>query len=76
MSWSSIEYIRDDYDTSDDAAAEAEYEHLMAKLAKQDKLIDMRIRQLETEHKALETEMDAVTKVIQNNVDSSFKTFA
>ena len=76
LSWSSIGYILDDYDTSDDAAAESEYEYLMAKLAKQDKMLELRLKQLETEHKALETELDSVSKVIQTNIDGSFKTFA
>ena len=76
LSWSSIGYILDDYDTTDDAAAESEYEYLMAKLAKQDKMLELRLKQLETEHKALETELDSVSKVIQTNIDNSFKTFA
>ena len=76
LSWSSIGYILDDYDTTDDKAAEAEYNYLIAKIQKQDKMLELRLKQLETEHKALETELDSISKVIQTNIDNSFKTFA
>ena len=74
--WSSVDIIKDEYDTSDDAAAEAEYEALIAKVQKQDKMLEMQLKQLETEHSALEKEMDAVSEVIKKNIDSSFKTFS
>lgn len=74
--WQGIEYIQDVYNSQDDAAAEAEYEYLMSKFQKQEKLLDMRLKELETEHKALETELDSVSKVLKDNVESSFKTFA
>ena len=40
------------------------------------KLLEMRLQQLETEHKAIETELDSVSKVLKDNVENSFKTFA
>ena len=75
QAWSSIGFISDVLDTADDAAAEAEYEYFMARLEKQDKLLQMRLKQLETEHNALQTEMDAVAEVIKKNVETSYKTF-
>ena len=74
--WQGIEFIQDVYNSQDDAAAEAEYEYMMAKFHKQEKLLELRLQQLETEHKALETELDSVSKVLKDNVESSFKTFA
>lgn len=41
----------------------------------QDKRLELNLKQLDTEENAINTEMEAVKKVIQKNVDSSFKTF-
>ena len=41
----------------------------------EDKNLELRLKQLDTEHNAIQTEMDAVEKVIQKNTESSFKTF-
>ena len=41
----------------------------------QDKNLELRLKQLDTEENAISTEMDAVKKVISKNVESSFKTF-
>jgi len=42
----------------------------------QDRTLELRLKQLDTEQEALQTEMDAVKKVIEKNVESTFKTFA
>lgn len=76
LAWQGCEFIEDDYDTTDDAAAEAEYEYLISKFQKQDKMLELRLKQLETEHQAISNELDAVSKVLEKNIDSSFKTFA
>jgi len=41
----------------------------------QDKDLELRLKQLDTEQNAIQTEMDAVKKVISKNVDTTFKTF-
>ena len=41
----------------------------------QDKDLELRLKQLDTEQNAIQTEMDAVTKVIEKNTESTFKTF-
>ena len=41
----------------------------------QDKNLELKLKQLDTEENAIATEMDAVKKVISKNVESSFKTF-
>lgn len=41
----------------------------------QDRTLELKLRQLDTEQKALSTEMDSVKKVIDKNVESTFKTF-
>ena len=41
----------------------------------QDKDLELKLKQLDTEENAISTEIDAVKKVISKNVESSFKTF-
>ena len=41
----------------------------------EDRTLELRLKQLDTEQNALQTEMDAVKKVISKNVESTFKTF-
>lgn len=42
----------------------------------EDRTLELRLKQLDTEQNALQTEMDAVKKVISKNVEMTFKTFA
>lgn len=60
----------------------SEYEKTMAQinaktevLQQQDKTLELRLNQLDTEQNAISTEMDAVQKVIEKNVETTFKTF-
>lgn len=75
-SWSSLSFIRDNYNTVDDAQAEAEYEAQSMLLSNQDKALDLELKQIETQHKAVETEYDSVKKVIEKNIETSYKIFA
>lgn len=45
-------------------------------IQKEDRTLELRLKQLDTEQNALKTEMDAVKKVIKDNVDHTFKTFS
>lgn len=42
----------------------------------EDQQLELRLKQLDTEQKALSTEIDAVSKIVKDNIDSSFKTFS
>jgi len=42
----------------------------------QDKKLELRLKQLDTEHNAINTELESVSSVIKKNSDDSFKTFA
>ena len=42
----------------------------------EDRTLELRLKQLDTEQNALSTEMEAVKKVISDNVESTFKTFS
>ena len=81
-SWEKVDYfnttetlISEVLDKTDDAAAQAEYDKMQSLFQNKDKSLEMRLKQLESEHTALETEIESVQKVIQNNVETSFKTF-
>lgn len=45
-------------------------------IQEQDRQLELRLKQLDTEQKALTSEMDAVKGIIQKNVESTFKTFS
>ena len=45
-------------------------------IQRQDQNLELRLKQLDTEQNALNTEIDAVSKVVKDNIEKSFKTFA
>lgn len=74
--WSGMTDIEDNYYTDDDATAQAEYQTASASVQAQDKKLETDQKQIETQHKAVETEFESVSKVIQNNIENSFKMFS
>ena len=76
-----------DQDAYDDAMNQYEYDkyqydqsiqEINAKIEiiqTQDKNLELRLKQLDTEQDAISIEMDAVQKVIEKNTESTFKTF-
>jgi len=69
------ESITEKEDKSAIAVAEQVYQSKMDNIERQDKQFDLQLNKLESEHNALQTEYEAVYKVISKNVDTSFKTF-
>lgn len=55
--------------------ATGDYEIQLATVQAMDKELELRARDLDTQHKEVETEYDAVKKVIDKNIETSFKTF-
>ena len=45
-------------------------------IQQEDRTLELRLKQLETERTALDTEIEAVQKVVKDNVEKSFKTFS
>ena len=45
-------------------------------IQQEDRTLELRLKQLDTEQNALKTEMEAVKKVIKDNVEATFKTFS
>ena len=68
-------FIYQGIDSGDYAVANAEYERKVESLERIDKRFDTQIQQLSTEQQAIETEMDSVKKVIDKNIEETFKTF-
>jgi hypothetical protein len=80
-SWNSIIYTSATDITSQDddvaiAIAEAKYKRTTTEIESQDKKYDQELKDLETEHSALQTEYDSIKEVISKNVDRSFKAFS
>ncbi len=63
------------YYTEDDAAAQAEYDTAMAKVNALDTRLENKLNQIETQKKAVETEMESVDSLIQSNIERTFKYF-
>ena len=51
------------------------YEQQMALVQSLDKELELRTKDLDSQHKMVETEYDAVKKVIDKNIETTFKTF-
>lgn len=76
--WNTIEggAVSEAYDKADDAEAEAEYDKTQDRLELIDKKLELQLDKLNTERDAIETEMESVKKVIEDNVESTFKVFS
>ena len=48
----------------------------MTKIQKQDKLLELRLEQVQTQQSSVEKEMESVKQIIDKNIEDSFKTFA
>jgi hypothetical protein len=75
ITWQGSTSISEVYYTADDAAAEAEYESITADIQKRDKVLELRLEQIETEQSAVQTELDSIKTVIDKNIEDTFKTF-
>lgn len=68
--------ISEDLDTSDDAEAQAEYDRVQAAVQSQDKKLELKLDQLETNREAIQTELDSVQKVIDEDIENTFNIFS
>lgn len=76
VDWKTSTIIEDKLFTEDDAAANAEYEYLSAQLQAEDKRMELEMKNIETQHKAVETEFESVKKIVDKNIEMSFKAFS
>lgn len=70
------ESFYDTYHTQDDGEATAVYEAKMAEIQVKEKQLQLDLQQVETQQKACDTEIDSVKKIIDKNIDRTFKVFA
>lgn len=76
VSWSSGDStLISKSDDSQIAKAEAKYDAATASIQSKDKEYDLQLQQINTEHDAIQTEFETVQKVIQKNIERSFKIF-
>lgn len=81
ISWNSTIYTScTDFTQSDDdqaiARAEAEYERKTKEISDKDQKYQNKIKILETEHSALQTEYESVQNAMNKNIERSFKVFS
>ena len=58
------------------AKAEIRYEKTMKDIQKKDKRFQLEINKLDSEHNALQNEIDSIRSQVSKNVERSFKTFS
>lgn len=64
------------YNTSDDAKADAEYRQKTAEIQVKEKRLQMDLTQVEAQQKACDTEIDSVKKIMDKNIERTFKVFS
>ena len=69
-------FLKTAQDKTDLAKAEAEYNHELSIINRKDKEYDRDLSKLETERSAINTEMDAIKQVKDDNVDRTFGIFS
>lgn len=65
-------------ETTDEAVltrAEAKYNTELAAIQVKDKTFDLELKNIDTEHNAIQTEIESVKKVIDKNIERTFKIF-
>lgn len=76
ISWSSGDAsLQAKSDESDVARAEANYNTKLAEIKNKDTRFDLQLKEIDTEHSAIQTELDSVKKVMDKNIERSFKVF-
>ena len=76
MSLSGNNGFTQSYYTDDDREAEAEYEQKTASIQVKEKRLQNDLNQVETQQKACDTEIDSVKKVMEKNIERTFKVFS
>lgn len=75
VQWETSSFIYDALYTDNDPAAEAEYAASTAAIQSKDKQLQLKLDQIATLQKSIDTELDSVKKVLDKNIETSFKTF-
>lgn len=75
VSWDAIGSIKDNYYQDDDDVAKSKYDRLQREVQNQDKKLELELDNVETQRNAVQTEMDSVDKVMEENVEKTFNAF-
>lgn len=76
VSWTSGDSsLQEKTDDTDLARAEADYESAMSSIEAKEQRFDLQLKEIDTEHTAVQTEMDSVKKVMSKNIERTFKIF-
>ncbi len=75
VDWRASTAFNDRLFTEDDEAASAMFEYETSVLHSEDRKLEVELKNIEIQHSAVQTEIDAVKKVIDKNIEKSFKTF-
>lgn len=75
VSWDAATNIKDSYYSDDDDEAKAKYDRLQAEVQAQDKKLELELDNVETQRNAVQTEMDSVSKVMDENIEKTFNAF-
>ena len=74
LSYSSCSSISEESDSSEAVAiAEAKYRRAMNDIEQKDKMYDLQLKNIDTEHNSLQTEYDSIKTVIQKNIERTMK---
>lgn len=78
FNWKSLDYktcsaITEETSSEASTKAEAEYNRAMKDIDAKDSLYDMQLKNIDTEHSALQTEYETLKSVISKNIDRTFK---
>lgn len=76
VSWTSDDpSIKENDDETAMTIAEAKYNTELAAIQVKDKTFDLELKNIDTEHNAIQTEIESVKKVIDKNIERTFKIF-
>ncbi len=76
VDWRTQPIISDDLYGANDTAAQTVYDQTVREVNSQDKKLQLEQTNIETEYKAVTSEKEAVNKILDTNVKSSFKYFS
>ena len=68
--------ITEQTDSAAIAIAEAEYNAAMNKIENKDKMYDLELKNIDTEHNSLETEYESIKSAIDKNIERTFKIYS
>lgn len=73
VDWRTSTTIMDQLDSSDDEAAQLNYETAMKELNVKETKLDVEMNNIETQHSAVSNEIESVNKIMTKNTEESFK---